>query len=264
MESFIEDLREQLNVQLEAVNAGNSPVESYGAMIELVEQSIVEMKRYLLHHPFADIATEMKYFRHWAPSFFKQQIYFTELYNLERARITAMDGEVILSYLKKTKKRIKKFFKKHQDLHLYLRMGHQDRDEELFVRRMPSKREEFLITDETYCESCLLLSKIMAYEELLPLLTSSKDKMVAPAHRRKYQWNPNKSQTAEIIYSYVKTKCISVDGQEADIKDLVYFYKDVFNVDLGNIYDVHLHNKRRKKDQAPFLRSMRENYLSDD
>jgi len=262
MESFIEDLREQLNVKLEVVDAENSPVKGYDTMAELVEQSIVEMKHYLLHHPFADKTTEVKYFRDWAPSFFKQQIYFTELYNLELTRITAIGNEVIVSYLKKTKRRMSRFLKKHKDLHLYYRMRRNDKDDELFIRSLPSKREEFLTADATYCEKTLFLSKIMAYEELLPLLTSPKDKKAAPL--RKYQWNPNTSQTAEIVYTYVKMKWISVDGREADIKDIVAFYKDVYNMDLGNIYDVHLHNKRRKKDRAPYLRSMLDTYLSDD
>jgi hypothetical protein len=264
MESFIEDLREQLSAQLETVDAENGPVKGYAVMTELVEQSIVEMKYYLLHHPFPDIATEVKYFKEWAPSFFKQQIYFAELYNLELIRITAMDNKVILSYLKKTKKHIEKFLKKYQDLHLYFRMDRQDKDEELFVRRSPSKREAFLIADATYCENCILLSKIKAYEDLLPLLTSSMDKKAAPPYRRRYEWHPNKSQTAELIYTFAKKKCISVDGKMADIKDIADIYKDVFNVDLGNIYDIHLHNKHRKKDKAPYIRSMLDSYLSDD
>jgi hypothetical protein len=32
--------------------------------------------------------------------------------------------------------------------------------------------------------------------------------------------------------------------------------KDFFNIELGNVYDTHIHNLSRKKDKVPFLNKM--------
>jgi hypothetical protein len=264
MEAYIIELQEQLAVQLKAVNTDTS-VKGYDKMIELVEEAITALRRYIHHHPLTDQATQIPYFRHWAPSFFQQQIYFSECYNLEITRITSIDPLNTISYLEKAKDRIKSFLESHKDLYLYYKMERHDKDEELFVNLPPSKSDTFLSVDEFYCENSIILSRMMAFEKLWSELMRIENANIPDPRltlTHKYEWNPTPGETAEIIYSFFFGKCISVDGEVADIKDVVQLFKDVFGLDLANIYDTHYSNRRRKIDKAPYLRSMLDNYLS--
>jgi hypothetical protein len=273
MEAFVKKLHEWLQTELNKIDPETSPVKGYNKKIELVENAITLVKGHLTSHRFANKTVETNYFKHWAPSFFKLQILYSLLYNIEQTRITVSEKDEMIRYLRKCKKRVDRFLKKHKDLRLYYHMEQRDKDEELFISIPPSKSEDFLTADNFYCKNTINLAKIMAYEECLPVLTNELQEAMAKPQTdqvakeqpivsgTKYKWNPNKAQTAEIVYSFVKMKCISVDGHDADIKDVAALFKDVFDVDLDNIYDVQLHNKRRKKDKAPYLNALREAYL---
>jgi hypothetical protein len=274
MEAFVKNLQIEVQAKLDMVDPKAGPVKGYDKKIVLVEWAITQLKQYLAKHSFADKATEIKYFKYWCPPFFKFQIYFTCLYDLERIRITAPDNEKLIAYLKKKKKRIDRFLEKHRALRLYFRMEQQDKDEQLFIRTPPTKKENFLTADHYFCKNTICLSKIMAYEEYLPVLISELNEAgrrtipVDPGNgqialpRSKYQWKPTPTQTEEIIYSFAKMKCISVDGQDADIKGMVTFFKEVFNIEIGNVYDVHNNSKKRKKDKSPYLNALRDAYLN--
>lgn len=84
---------------------------------------------------------------------------------------------------------------------------------------------------------------------------------IAPAATRKYEWKPTVAETVELIYAYHHAKCIYIDGQPADIMGVTAFFEEKLEIKLGKVYDVHLHNKRRKKDKAPFLRKLLGRFL---
>lgn len=264
MGALILELLEQLHQEFTLINPEDSPVKGHDRKIYLVELGITRMREMLEKHPFPDRRHEISYFKCLAPSIFKLQVFYTELYQIEIARITAMDTEEFIQSLENKKTHMTEYLKKYTDLRLYHHLKRSNRDEELFTSRQPTASEKFLAADRHFCEQTIVLSNIMAYEDVLPILREELGALMEKVHigNKIFEWRPNKAQTAEIIYSFVKMKCISVNGKDADIKDLVSLFKEEFNYDAGNIYDVQLHNKRRKKDQAPFLREMIDTYLA--
>ncbi|HVV04270.1 MAG TPA: RteC domain-containing protein [Puia sp.] len=259
--------------QLEAVPPDINAVRGYNVKTELAEDAIRKVKEHLHQHPMTDQDMEVSYFKYWAPRFFKLQLFHTLLYNLECARITVAAEASFKEYLNNEARRIRGFQKEHEDLWVYYLLAETSRDKELFICRCPSKSEEFLTADEIYCGNSILLAKIMAYEAFLPIITRELNQMEAgkedavaelPEDAIEYKWIRSKADAAEIIYAWAKLKCISVGGREADIKDLAEFFKIKLGLDIGNIYDVEWHNKKRKKEKAPFLNAMACVYLDPD
>jgi len=273
MEAFIKELYEQLQQKLDSVPPDINPVRGYNVKTELAEEAIREVKEYLHQHPMADKDAEVSYFKHWAPRFFKLQIIHTLLYNLERARIRLGEEEAFKEYLNSETIRLHSFLKEHEYLWMYYLLAETDRDKELFICRCPSKTEEFLTADGAYCGNSILLAKIMAYEAFLPIMTKELNQMearkgdtAAEMHEdgNEYKWTGSKADAAEVIYAWTRLKCISVGGRDADIKDMAVFFKERLGLEIDNIYDVELHNKKRKKEKAPFLNSMLGAYLPPD
>jgi len=265
MEALVKKLQMELQLKLEAVEPKLSPVKGYDQKVKLLKETIKELKHYLLANPFPDKSTEIRYFKHWLPYFYKLYFYFETLYKLESIRITS-NSEEFSKYLEDERKRLTDFFTEQRELYLYYILGSTAEDELLFVRTPIRDSAEFLIRDENVCETSLTLSKLLAYDdykkivdEEIALFTEPDNKM--NGSKLKFKWKPNKSQTAEVIYSLAKLKCIEVEGQDADIMSVAAVFKESFGVDVTNIYDVHLHNKRRKKDKAPFLHAMLNAYL---
>jgi hypothetical protein len=93
------------------------------------------------------------------------------------------------------------------------------------------------------------------------IVVESTPPVATNAVTRKYEWKSNIAETVELIYAYYHAKCIYVDGQPADIMGVAAYFEDTLGLRLGNVYDVHLHNKRRKKDKAPFLRKLLNGFL---
>ena len=270
MEAFINELYEQLSRLLQSVDADINAVRGYNLKAELTEEAIQKMKEYIHAHPFDNRDMEIMYFKCWAPRFFKLQIFYTLLYNLERARITISDAASFKAYLTKKRRRVKRFLRHQEELWIYYLLAETNRDSELFIFSSPTKTEDFLTADALYCKNSLLLAKVMAYQEFLPLLTAELDKLETqpvemnldhPTETPQFRWKGNKAQATELIYALVKLKCISVGDSDADIKDLVLFFRMRLSLDIENVYDVELHNRKRKKEKAPFLNSLLEAYL---
>src|SRR5882672_8177882 len=110
MEAFVINLQIEVQAKLDKVDPNVGPVKGYDKKIEPVEWAIIEMKHYLVKHPFPDKATEINYFKHWMPFFYKQHVYFTSLYQLELIRRTS-DKEELFGYLEDEKKKITSFLK---------------------------------------------------------------------------------------------------------------------------------------------------------
>jgi len=273
MEAFIKEVYEQLEVKLHAVSSDINAVRGYNVKTELAEAAIREVKEYLSRHPVNDKEIEIAYFKYWAPRFFKLQIFYSLQYNLERSRITIADEDSFKEYLKKEAGRLQGFLTHHEDLWIYYLLAETSRDTELFICTYPSKTEDFLTADGFYCKNSILLSKIMAYEEFLSIIESELDKIERGIEGsgadkdegiNEYKWMGTKAQATEVIYALVKMKCVAVGGREADIKDMALFFKEKLELDIENIYDVEMHNKKRKKEKAPFLNAMLGAYLAPD
>jgi hypothetical protein len=270
MEAFIVNLYKELESELQTVSPDCNAVRGYNVKAEMVERSIRNLKKHLNEHPFQSRESEVAYFKHSAPQFFKLQILYTLHYNLERTRITSPDKDTFFKYVKKKLHRIQKFLRRHDKLRIYYHLGETAKDHDFFVNAVPSKTKEFLTADGYYCKKSVTLAKILAYEEFLPALLledaiakgvseSLEPNVLSP--KRKYTWNLSHAATAELFYPWVDLKCIKVDGRCADLKDMVEMWREVFGYSIPNISDVQLHNKRRKKDKAPFLNAMLGAYL---
>src|ERR1700760_1358414 len=82
MTEFYQTLLFQLKNDLEETQKQEPQRKGIYQRKELVDKAIADCKKYKAEHPFADIATEMYYFRHVAPFLYGQSHYLTKIWEI--------------------------------------------------------------------------------------------------------------------------------------------------------------------------------------
>lgn len=160
---------------------------------------------------------------------------------------------------------------KHQDFLSYYRSGEKKQDHIYFVRGV-SQLELFLdfssqfIDPEFNTSHDFLVTKIIAqdlqiefYKKQLQELKKNKlnNQQIKekPKVLNDLQWTGTKTQLTELLYALNATGVLK--NGEAEMKKLVEICKELFNLDLGNIYKTYGEIKAREKDPTKFLDLMK-------
>lgn len=270
MEALIKRLQEEVQSELEVVNSIVSPVKGYDKKMKVVKLFIMQLKHHVAVHSFPDKATEIKYFKYWLPSFYKQYIYFTYLYQLERTRITA-DVEPFSTYLENERKRIANFLNEHQELFFYHLLEETDKDELLFIRTPLPDANDFIKRGDNFCEACIILAELLAYDEYKKVLEEEIVRLTqhrAPTEGSGLKWIGTKRDAVELIALLYEAKLFDYEGRVATLEQLKRWAKESMQVDLKDFKVIDNSNRTRKKSSTALLdkfiraASSRENRLN--
>src|SRR5258708_1556484 len=256
MEEYVKQLKAQLETEFNKINLEGNAAKGYGQCAKLVKDCIDALKSYLVKHPFKDLAAEVYYFKQVAPIFYPLFFYVTKLYYVELVRITSTK-EAFLSFLDKEEKAIEDFYDKYGDFCRYYYMGVTFLDAQFFTRGAPENwipDEAALLIDDNFSLASYRLAWIKANEEYRRFLENEKIRLEnrqaaedARRKERKYTWEGQNADAAELIYVFKGKKLVKVNGRDADLKDLTIMFKDFFEKEIRNVYDTHRHNMKRKK-----------------
>lgn len=83
---------------------------------------------------------------------------------------------------------------------------------------------------------------------------------VKPSIFKNLSWTGTKTELVELIYALTATD--SINNGQAEIKQTVEICKELFNIDLGNIYKTYSEIKAREKDLTKFLNKLIRNLVN--
>ena len=236
--------------------------------INLSRDCLHELSKLVRNNSFTSIKSEIKFFKEQKPQvegrlhFFKKAHKFMLAYpnaniSLKRKLITAeMQKLNFLNY-------------KQQDFLSYYRSNQKKLDHIYFVRGV-IQLELFLdfssqfIDPEFNTSHDFLVTKIIAqdlqinfYKQQLEQLKKKKVVIeeVKPPILRDLIWSGTKTELTELLYA-LNAAGVLRNG-EAEMKKLVAVCKELFNIDLGNIYKTYGEIKAREKDPTKFLDLMK-------
>ncbi|EHQ24292.1 RteC domain-containing protein [Mucilaginibacter paludis] len=273
---FVIALYQQLDQQLVRIETESHDVlewskQSYYA----VEAAMQKLKEYIIAHDFKDAAEEIQFFKELKPKFYSRLIYYLRLFEIEANK---PDGSLRArkKYLKKQLAKIKRYSVENNTFYKYYRSGATHMDEAYFTRA----RFDLLIgldityfdCDRHFCTSHdLKVSVMMANEHLVPYLEKCLQKLcdqasnvqMNPAEDLKLHWAETKTAFVELMYSLQSTGAFynAKTKAKADIKDIARFFEIALNMELGNYYRLYYDITLRKKEPAPFLDKMKQEFL---
>ena len=265
METYAIRLYEQLSANLESHTAEADLVKRYDGCVKSIEETLAELKKYLHIHPFSNREEEIKYFKQLAPLFYSLHFYYIKIYDAELFKRCA-SLENIRMLFEHGLQEIDLFFFRNNEFCKYYYTRATFLDEQLFVRydsRIWPFEDLSLVMDAEFSMGSYKVSRILAYEKYriylqreILRLDKPDDPALLDLTDRIFKWKGTKAAATEIVDAFVKSKVIEVDGEDADAKDVAYFWKLFLHCDLGNFYEKKRRNLQRKKDNAPFLQSL--------
>lgn len=239
--------------------------------IKLLEEMFKEIKAFISDYTFKDEDEEIRFFKEIKPQLFSKLIYYQKIYRIEAMRPNGSD-EAQKKYLIKELDHLKDFFDKNLDFYKYYRSNGTHFDKICFIRGksgMNAHLESFYFERDpkfsTHCD--FKVAKLMANELLRIYLKEELHKLEQSAQqsvekavfpKTKKTWTRKKTDLVELIYAICEADCFNFG--KTNLKRVIGYFENVFNIDLGNPYHTYL-EIRGRANRTQFLDELKEKLI---
>lgn len=269
MEKFSGKLLEKLRADIEAVlSREQDGFKVLKAVLRLIRDSLAELKKYLVAHPFSSTSDEIDFFKSIKPVFLAYRIYYLEKFNID-TNTPAGDAEVLKVFYRSELQMVKRFFEHCCFHYQYYLSGATELDELYFTRGKETQSvliPELPEADPDFSTGCdYLFAKIRAYEllqdYLLKKLEALDPKLAIPVAKERdlpeLKWTGDKVNLVEVIYALYFTG--QLNHGNADIALIIQFMERYFHIDLSRAYRDFIDIRKRKvSSPTRYLDQMRE------
>lgn len=235
--------------------------------IYLINQSLIDLKKYLRKNKFPSQAEEIMFFKEIKPSIYSKLIYNVKVFNIESRRPNGSDKSQ-KKYLLNELDKLEKYFSENLEFYQYMRNNMTFLDDKYFVRGRLDLRlyvDTFIYdADSDFCTSHdYKVAKIIANDLLNVFLKSEiaimerKDYLANKSFiisKGKYTWTDSKAALTELVYALHAAKCIN--NGNIEIKEIANFLEALFRYDLGDYYRDYLQIKNRQN-QTKFIDTLK-------
>lgn len=256
MDKFYNETYLKLETAIEELDIeADCPIKRIEAAIQLIIQSLSDLKEFVLKNDFKNMEEEIHFFKYQKPVIVSKLIYYNAIYKIETRR--PYGNKHIRKYFTKELKKLKRFFNNNLDFYKYYRTNNSFVDEKFFLR---GKHDIRLWLDTFYFEADHRFStshdykvaKIIANDliqvYLEDRLNNFNQKKSSDAS---LNWTANKAALTELIYALYSHGVFN--NGNTDIKLIAKTFEDTFNIDLGDFYHTFMELKARKMNRTKFL-----------
>ena len=261
---LLSELNEQLNfIDLEIDNQLNRCEKA----IEIIIKAINNLKEIISKTNFKSQEDEIHFFKEVKPQFLSKFIYYNAIYKIETKKTYGGD-RAIKKYYQNELLKLKRYFENNIDFYRYHRTSSTYLDYKYYVRGKFDIKlaldSYYIETDQSFATSHdYKVAKIIA-NDLIELYIEEKivamnNKVVKVKsqlnHNLKLNWTGSKVALVELIYALHSSG--EFNNGATDLKDVVEYFENVFNIDLGQYRRVFLEIRARKSDRTKFLNSLK-------
>ena len=270
MRKKCEELYQRLEADLEEQESKEqSPMEMLRNGLHLTQTTLDKMKMQVQENGFASQTEEIEFFKFVKPKVYGLLVYVSERYSVENSRpilISELDD-----FYNGQLKHISRFFRQHEFLYQYYKLGAVEMDQYYFLR---GKKPDGVISldlpelDTTFATyGDYLFAKFIGYEKMQNLILS-KIKQVSfvpepsslPINKEPnslLKWTGDKTNLVELIYGLFYTG--QLNNGNATIADIIKWMEYNLKIDLSRSYKNFIDIKNRKRDSPTrFLDKMRD------
>ncbi|MBB2143955.1 hypothetical protein GM921_00530 [Pedobacter sp. LMG 31464] len=259
-------LLSKLQGELTKVENGQfSVLEILRSSLFLIQRALDELRTVVVKG-FSSEQEEIDFFKVIKPKCYSQLIYVTERYGFENGKPVLVSE--YSAYCKEQLNYFSLFFRQHEFLYQYYRLGAQEMDSVYFVRGadvggvmglgVPELDPAFATAGD------YLFSTFMAYEKMQAFILAELQAPVAlvgsdlmSKKGRKLRWTGEVTNLIELLYGLFETK--QFNEGDVDISDMVDVFEQAFEVNLSNFYRRFTTIKRRKSiSKTRFLDELRD------
>jgi hypothetical protein len=272
MISFANEAFSKLESSLNKLLPENSPINTAEQSIDIILQSIDELKEKVKGFQFETVGEEILFFKQIKPKFTCKLIYHVELIKIEGKRpIGSVRAQE--RYLTKQLGKLESYFDDNVDFYQYYRSGSTYLDEKYFVRnvfdiRVHQDAYSFDHDPDFSTSHDFKVGKILANEQLRNYLNRSlleleQNKFTVSkyeeAPKRNLIWTAPKAALVELMYGLHTAGVFN--HSNADIRQVAHHIQAIFNVDLGNYYKVFQEIRNRKSGRTNFTDQLKKKLI---
>lgn len=258
--TYSQKLYKKLEADLECIRVANEDIISVAnKSINLVRQSIDQLKAFVHQHQFCNNTEEISFFKEVKPRFMCRYYYYESLYNIRVGEPIGAIGDIKVYYADHLA-RLQTFITDHRAFYDYYFSDSTHWDDKYFIRGKQILNPELDTKFTTGFD--LTLAKFLAnqrikehLEKLLRELDSSQQVNGVGF----LCWTGTKTSLIELIYGLQSAAVIN--NGNADIKQIATSFESIFGMSLGNYYRVFQDIRLRKNGQANFLDQLREKFV---
>jgi len=266
---FFNKLMEKISVETESIDMDdcNISIEEAFRMCEIIQNCVSGLREYFIKLEPLDESEEITFFKKTKPVMLSKLIYFSKIYDIEIKRPNG-SNEILLKYYKNELNHLTHFFNRNLDFYQYYRSNSTHLDSCYFVRG--SKNIDICHCSSSYANDPLfstshdyLVAKIFANDMLCVYLNkkmnSWENQMTVEKNRQLFpnsnmKWTGSKIWAIELGYALHASRV--VNRGQMDVKEIMTFIENYFNIDLRDYYRSYITIKGRKKDRTVFLNLM--------
>lgn len=274
LQTYFDNLLQRVELQIQDYedNAGDL-LTLCRLCVDYLQEVLGELKAFIITYRFASPEEEIHFFKAQKPHLVSKIIYYNTVYQTE-LRFPSGSIEVQKAYLRSEIDRISTFFQKNLSFYQYYRTKATYLDNKYFLRGKPDIQ---ILVDNFYYETDPQFStsydfktaKIIA-NGLLEIYLTNRLKELERREQRKevknaytgkpVRWTGTKRALVELIYALDTVGCLNKGT--LDIKEIVAYFEEMLDIDLGDFYHCYMELKAKAKDSTSFLTLLRERLRS--
>ena len=268
---FTDNLKQEIDRALLVTNAKEvDTLEKADEITSLLKHAFNRLRFFIHEYKFKDEEEEILFFKKIKPKLFCDLVYYQKMYNLEIHRPAGGYLELKV-YFEKELTRITDFFSKNKTFYRYFRSHEASMDSKYFLR---GKTDNTLYHNSISHEldpmfstvADLTLTRILAnnklekyiYSELVKL-EEIKNLNGAIQPKVKLTWTISKIFLVELIYALFLFGAFN--HGKATLKEIIFYFEEVFNIDLGANPSKAYAEMRGRKQRTTFLDKLKEIFI---
>ena len=262
LRTYFDSLLQRVELQIQDYedNAGD-PLTLCRQCVDYLQEALGELKAFVVAYRFASPEEEIHFFKAQKPHLVSKIIYYNTVYQTE-LRFPSGSVEVQKAYLRSEIERISAFFQKNLSFYQYYRTKATYLDNKYFLRGKPDIQ---ILVDNFHYETDPQFStsydfktaKIIANGLLEIYLTNRLNELDKREQRKEIKNGyAGKRALVELIYALDTVGCLNKGT--LDIKEIVAYFEEMLDIDLGDFYHCYMELKAKAKDSTSFLTLLRE------
>ena len=268
MDNYIEDCIRQSELIIEDYDFyDNNIIEnSYNAIIK-IRKLLIALRSYIIKYTFGTMEDEILFFKTQKPEILSKLLLFNGIYQIE-TRCPNLNDDVSINYLNKEMDDIKYYLEQNVDFYQYYRSNATLYDKYYFVRGNEDLKlnNDVLLFDRDPLFSTgydYKIAQILA-NEILRIYISKRlndlsfckisSNLKISNEKKTIKFTGNKISLIELGYALISSG--DINQGKVDVKILMEYLGNVFDVDLKDYYRAYVAIKERKKGYTPYLKRL--------
>ncbi|REE83020.1 RteC protein [Lutibacter oceani] len=242
--------------------------------IALSQECLNQLRVHIREHDFVSQEEEIDFFKHKKPKIYGKLKFFAHQLNfLSECPDSSIGIQKI--FINKALKKLESEKKKNLTFYKYYNHNETSFDDKYFVRgnnQLDLFSNTFHLNKDPQFSTShdLVVAEIIAYDLIIDYYKRKLEsfklnnsqivvKEVLPKILSNLPWTASKTDLVELLYALNASGAIK--NGEAEMKKLVEICKQLFGIDLGNIYKTYSEIKVRENDPTKFLDLMKINLI---